>query len=143
VPRLRDPRTLLILALLLSWVALLLLMRSEFWTVPPPEVLERQRMVRPPTMQDLRALALQSAAETLTLTALLWPGRAYTLRLGLAAGGLVPYFILTAPLALTSVEQVHRRWLAALTLVLVAAAVLLLARAAFAALSRRPPPDEG
>jgi hypothetical protein len=136
VPRLRDPRTLLIIGLLLSWIVMLLLMRSEFWTLPAPEALQRERMVRPPTMQDLLTLALRSAGEILVLILLLWPGGGYAVRLSLTAVGLILYFVATAPMALTSVEQIHRRWLAAVAVVLLVATILTLLRAAVRALRR-------
>lgn len=136
MPRLRDPRTWLLLGLLLSWIAMLILMRIEFWTLPAPEALQRERMVRLPTMQTLRTSAVQSAVEFLVLALLLWPGRAYGVRLALTSAGLLVYYVVSAPMAITSVEQVHRRWLAAVAVVLLLATVGIFLRAAVRVLRR-------
>lgn len=134
MPRLRDPRTLLIIGLVLSWIVMLILMRSEFWTLPAPEAVQRERMVRPPTMDSLLTRAGRSAVELLLLTLLLLPGRAYAVRLALTTVGLILYYVLTTPMAITSVEQVHRRWLAAVAVVLLVATILTLSRAVARAL---------
>jgi hypothetical protein len=128
LPRLRDPRTWLILGLVLSWLAMLILMRHEFWTFPAPEVLQRERMVRAPTMQSLVTNAVRSGVELLLLTLLLWPGRAYAVRLATTTAGLIPYYVLTTPLGITSVDQVYRRWLAIVALVLLLATILTVSR---------------
>jgi hypothetical protein len=121
------------LLLLGSWIAMLALMRIEFWTVPPPEALARERMVRLPTPETLRGTALRSTAEVALLLLATIPGRAWVSRVALAGGMLALYFVLGAPLSVTSVEQVHRRWLALVALALLATA----AGAALVRLARR------
>jgi hypothetical protein len=110
--------------LVLSWSVMLVRMWSAFWRLPSPELLERQRMVRPPTFASLRWEIAQSAVELVILGVLLWPGwrRFYLLRLLTAGIGTLAWFLLTPPLAITSVQRVHRTWLA-----LVGASLVLLA----------------
>lgn len=131
--RLRNARVLLIMLLVVSWVVMLALMWRQFWTPPPPELLEQGRMVRPPTLAALGMVVVWSALELAVLTTLLWPGRYYRPRLAMTAVLLVPYFIFTTPLGINSVEQVHRRWLALIAALLLAgvavSAVMALVRA--------------
>jgi hypothetical protein len=136
MPRLRDPRIWLLLGLALSWLVMLVMMWSEFWTMPAPEVLQRERMVRAPTLESLRAHVLQSAGELLVLLLLLWPGRVYVLRLAVSTAGLILYAVLSAPIALTSVQQVHRRWLSGVIIVLLVTMLVVLGRAAVRGLRR-------
>jgi hypothetical protein len=112
--------------LLLSWFVMLARMWSAFWSVPSPELLERQRMVQPPTFASLRWEIAQSAVELVILWLLLWPGwrRFYLLRLLTAGIGTLAWFLLTPPLAITSVQRVHRTWLALVGALLVMLAIL-------------------
>jgi hypothetical protein len=120
----REPRLLLPVAVAASWVVLVLLMRREFWTLPAAEALVRERMVRPPGMQDLQGLAVRSGAEMLVIVALVWPGRAWIARVTTAALGAGVYFLATAPMALTSVALLHRRWLFGTAVVLLGMAAI-------------------
>jgi hypothetical protein len=119
-------RQLVLGGLVLSWSVMLVRMWSAFWSVPSPELLERQRMVQPPTFASLRWEIAQSAVELAIIGLFLWPGwrRFYLLRLLAAGTGTLVWFLLTPPLAITSVQRVHRRWLALVGALLVLLAVL-------------------
>lgn len=112
-------RQLLFLLVLLSWPIAAFLMWQQLWIVPDAEVLRVPRMVRPPTMQAFTREVLVLAAEVLVLASLLWPRRhLYAIRLLLAAAALPVWFVVTVPRGLTTVDQVHRRTIAVLILVL-------------------------
>lgn len=113
-------------ALVVGWIAMIGWMWSEFWTAPPPEALERERTVRLPTLATFRAEVGRSAVELAFFALAAWPRwrRALPLRLLAAGTAGAIWFVVSAPLALTSVELVHRRWLAAMV-----AAFLLLGMA--------------
>ena len=132
-------RTALAAGIALGWLAMVALMWKRLWTPPPPEVLQAPRMVQPPTPGRFGRAVAASAGELATLLLLLWPGwrRLYGLRLGVAAVGLSAWFLFTTPLGLSSVEQVHRRWLALVAAVLLLTAVVLLLGTAARALGRR------
>lgn len=110
------------MALILSWLVMLLYAWSAFATFPSTERLERSHMAAIPTLATVAWLVVRSALELTVLLALLWPWsrRYYALRTATAALLLPVYFLLTAPLTLTLVEWVHRRWLAAVELALIA-----------------------
>jgi hypothetical protein len=95
---------------------------SAFATFPSTERLERSHMAAIPTLATVAWLVVRSALELAVLLALLWPWsrRYYALRTATAALLLPVYFLMTAPLTLTLVEWVHRRWLAAVELALIA-----------------------
>lgn len=124
-------RTALAGALLLSWIALLPLLWRAFATLPSAERLQQSHMVQIPTLQTFGLQVASSAAEVAVLLLLVWPFalRRYLLRLWAAALGTIVYFIATVPLSLTTLQWVHRRWLAAVALVLLAAAVVASIRA--------------
>jgi hypothetical protein len=122
------PKSMLLGLLALSWPVMLALMWQAFWTVPPPEVLEQTRFVQPPTFGSLRHTVLLSAAELAALALWLWPGRHYVPRLLFSPILLSLYFIFTTPLGLTTVDQVHRRWLALWILLLGLIALLVALR---------------
>lgn len=113
-------------ALLLSWILLLPLLWQAFATVPSAERLQQSHMVRIPTLQTLWLQIGLSALELSVLLAVLWPlaSRRYLARLWAAALGSTAYFLFTAPLSLTTLEWVHRRWLAAVALGLLLSALL-------------------
>ena len=125
-------------ALGLSWAVMLALMWAAFWRLPSPELLQRQRLVQPPTLASLAWEALLSALERAAFVALLWPrwARFYAARLAAAVLGGALWFVLTTPLAISSIERVHRRWLA---LVVLALALLLAGRLLRAGRARRRP----
>jgi hypothetical protein len=126
-------------ALILGWLTMLLYAWSAFATFPSAERLEQSRMAPIPTLRSLAMLGARSAVELTALLVLTWPwrSRAYTTRLALAAGLLVAWFVLTAPLTLSMTEWVHRRWLAAVTAGLILAFLAaLVARGVRAGLQR-------
>ena len=110
------------IALILSWLVMLLYAWSAFATFPSAERLERSHMTSIPTLATVGWLVVRSALEMSVLLALLWPWsrRLYALRTATAALLLPVYFLMTAPLTLTMVEWVHRRWLAGVELALIA-----------------------
>ena len=113
--------------LALSWLLMLGLAWRAYQTPPPPEVLEGPpRMVPPPTPASLARILTLSITELGALLLVLWPRwrRGYTVRLWLAAVGTVLWFIATVPLGLTTVVQVHRRWLAGVAALLLVAALI-------------------
>lgn len=96
-----------------SWPVMLLEAWSAFATLPSPERLETSRLAAIPTLRTVARLVMRSAAELAVVLALLWPWRErwYTRRLLGSAGLLAVWFVATAPLVLTRLEWVHRRWL--------------------------------
>ena len=133
-----DPRYWFLALLVISWLVMLVLMWREFWTLPSPELLERRREVQPPTMRSLFGSVVRALAELAVLLVLLWPGRLYRTRVAGTALLLVAWFVFTVPMTISSVEQVHRRWLAAVFLAL---PVVLLASLAAALVRRFRAPD--
>jgi hypothetical protein len=119
-------RQLVLGGLVLSWSVMLVRMWIAFWSVPSAELLERQRMVQAPTFATLRWEIAQSAVELAILGFVLWPGwhRFYLLRLLTAGFGTLAWFLLTPPLAITSVQRVHRTWLALVGALLILLAIL-------------------
>lgn len=100
--------------LVLSWLVMLLYAWSAFSTVPSAERLEESRMTQIPTLFTFGMLALRSVVELIAVLALVWPAaRLYLTRVLFAAIALAAYFLATAPLTVTLMEWVHRRWLAA------------------------------
>ena len=109
-------------ALAVSWVVMLRYAWSAFSTLPSAERLETSRMAHIPTLGVFGWLAVRSAIELVAMVALAWPARRrHATRLAVAAVVLPAWFIGTAPLTLTVVEWVHRRWLAGVWLALVLA----------------------
>ena len=118
-------RILLFTGIAVSWAVMLTYAWTAFSTLPSPERLETSRMARIPTLDVMRGLAARSAAELAVLLALAWPApRRYTTRLVVAVLALPVWFLATAPLTLTSVQWVHRRWLAAVWLAVSGALVI-------------------
>lgn len=106
--------------LIIGWLVMLLYLWSAFATFPSPERLAQPRMVRIPTLGSIALVAGRSALELAVVLALLWPrsGRAWELRLFVAAALLTGWFFATTPLSVSIVDWVHRRWLAATALAL-------------------------
>jgi hypothetical protein len=122
----------LTLLLVLGWLLLLPLLWNAFSTLPSAERLAESRMARIPTLQAFLFIAGRSAAELLGVLALTWPrSRLYATRLAATTAGLLVYFLFSAPLSLTRMAWLHRRWLALVLLTLFAALVIeLIVRAA-------------
>lgn len=119
-------RQLLFLLVLISWPVTAFLMWQQLWTLPDPEILRLPRMVRPPTMQAFTREAIIAAGEVLVIATLVWPRRRfYATRLLVAAAALPIWFLITVPRGLTTVDQVHRRVVAALILLLWISLVML------------------
>jgi hypothetical protein len=112
-------RQLLFLLVLISWPVTAFLMWQQLWMLPDAEILRLPRMVRPPTMQAFTRETVIAAGEVLVIAALVWPRRRlYATRLLVAAAALPVWFLVTVPRGLTTVDQVHRRAVAALILLL-------------------------
>lgn len=128
---------------LASWPIMVWRMWSAFWTVPSAELLERQRLVELPTMSTFWMEVGVGAVELALVSLLLWPRwrKHYRLRLLAVVAGTAVWFFVTTPLAISSIERVHRQWLAlvhvATLLALVLALLAPLARWALRRL-RRP-----
>ena len=117
---------------------MLALQWRAFWTPPPAELLEQQRMVRPPTLEGLAAGVGRSAAELAAILLLVWRGRLWAARVAVAGLVTATYFVWSAPaVGVNSVEQVHRRWLAFVAATLLAAGAAALLVRLGAALRRR------
>lgn len=115
----------LTILLALGWIALVPMLWSAFSTLPSAERLEQSRMARIPTLGAFLFVLGKSAVELLAVLALTWPRvRGYATRLAVAALGLVAWFFFSTPLSLTRMEWLHRRWLVAMVLLLLAALVL-------------------
>jgi hypothetical protein len=109
--------------LVIGWLYMLLRMWDSFATFPTEERLEHSRTVAIPTLQSLALLMGRSAIELAVVLALTWPwaARRWAARAWAAALLLAAWFIATAPLTLSGVMWVHRRWLAATALFLAVA----------------------
>lgn len=108
-----------------SWPIMVLLMWRALWTVPDAAVLQSPRMVPPPTLASFWLQTAMAAAEVAALAVLIWPRwRRWGLRVGLAALALPAWFLATVPNGLTTVDQVHRRGLVALVVVVWVAAIV-------------------
>ena len=85
-------------------------------------------MARIPTLGAFLVMVARSAIELLGVIVLTWPRvRLYGRRLAVATAGLLLYFLFSAPLSLTRMEWLHRRWLATVILLLLLALMLELA----------------
>lgn len=144
----RNFRWIVLAGLVLSWVVMVTVMAAEFRAVPAADVLQRHRMVQPPTAATFGVEVAASALALVFACLVLWPGwaRLYRTRLLTTGAALALWFLLTPPLAITSVQRVHRSWLALTGLSLVALAGLSLLYAAITRIMGRagaagPPPD--
>lgn len=143
VPR-SLPRILFCLGLVITWVIMMAYAWSAFSTMPTPERLETSRMSRIPTLDTLTWLGARSALELAFLVGLAWPAaRRYAARLFVGLIALGGWFFATAPLTLTGVEWVHRRWLAAVWLAFLLALIVTGAGRMFAAAVTRAGAGEG
>jgi hypothetical protein len=113
-----------------SWPLMVARMWIALWTVPSAELLQRERLVRIPTVETFWHQTLVSGAELVVLVALLWPRwrAGYPIRLLTAGAGTFLWIVFTAPMGITSLQRVHRQWL--LLVVGVCATALLLGFAA-------------
>ncbi|HEU5208446.1 MAG TPA: hypothetical protein VFU06_03460 [Longimicrobiales bacterium] len=118
------------LCLAVSWVILLPFLWSAVTTLPSPERLDQSRTVAIPTLGSFLRVMAVSAAELVAALLIIWPAwrSAYTLRLFGAAALLGMWFVFSAPMSLTRLEWVHRRWLALLAFLQFAAGVYRLVR---------------
>jgi hypothetical protein len=116
-------------ALILGWLYMLLRMWSAFATFPSAERLEQARLVAIPTLGTLALLGLRSSVELAAVLALTWPwsARLWILRVWSAALIVAIYFVATAPLGISAVTWVHRRWLVGMAagLAVIATAALI------------------
>jgi hypothetical protein len=101
-------------------------MWQALWTLPSPELLQRERLVDIPTVATFWSMVLASGAELAVLILLLWPRweRGYPYRLLAASLGTFLWIVATAPVGITSLQRVHRQWLL-LVVVLCMAAFLV------------------
>jgi hypothetical protein len=111
--------------LILGWLVMLLYLWSAFATFPSAERLEQSRTMPIPSLRAAALLVARSALELGAALLLLWPWRAryYALRALAAAIGFGAWFIASTPLTISAMGWVHRRWLAAMILVLLLAFV--------------------
>jgi hypothetical protein len=109
--------------LILGWLIMLLYLWAGFATLPSAERLEHSRMMAIPTLRTVVLLGVRSMVELGVLLLVLWPGwaRFWAARLLTSSLLLAGWFLVTTPLTLSTMDWVHRRWIAA------NAAVLLLA----------------
>jgi hypothetical protein len=110
------------LGLIVGWLVMLLYLWAGFATFPSAERLEHSRMMAIPTLRTVALLGVRSVFELAVVLVVLWPGwsRLWAARLLTASLLLAAWFLVTTPLTLSTIDWVHRRWIAA------NAAVLLL-----------------
>jgi hypothetical protein len=110
--------------LLIGWLVMVPLLWSAFASLPSEARLQQTRMAAIPTLGTFFTTLTVSVLELCVLLALLWPWRArrYGTRLALAAAAAFTWFLLTTPLSITRLQWIHRRWLFAVIVVLVAGA---------------------
>lgn len=127
------------LGLILGWLVMLLYLWAAFATLPSAERLEHTRMTAIPTLRTVALLGARSAVELAVLLVLLWPwwARFWALRLLAAALLFAVWFIATAPLTLSSIEWVHRRWIAAMSVVLLLSWIIVVTAGLTRAARRR------
>jgi hypothetical protein len=118
-----------------TWPLTVVRMWRALWTLPSPELLQRERLVDIPTVATFWSLVLASGAELAVLVLLLWPRweRGYPYRLLAASLGTFLWIVVTAPVGITSLQRVHRQWL----LLVVALCLAAFLVRALAALGRR------
>ncbi|HEX6558283.1 MAG TPA: hypothetical protein VF021_02455, partial [Longimicrobiales bacterium] len=98
-PRIR-PRLGYLVMLALSWIVLVVLMWQAFRTMPSAESLRDARHVPPPLPGDFVRYVVESLAQLILVTAMLWPWwRRHYIWPGLAVTlALMAWFILSVPL---------------------------------------------
>lgn len=114
--------------LVIGWLVMLLYLWSAFATLPSPERLEQARTVRIPTLRTVAVLVVRSGVELAAVLALLWPWsrRLFEVRMFAAGSLLTGWFLATTPLSMSTVDWVHRRWLAAMVVVLMTGLLVVL-----------------
>ncbi len=126
--RTRLGRILLVVLLVLGWLVAVPLMWHAVTTVPSAARLQAMssRIMHPPGPATFLRTAGRSLAELLVLVALLWPGwrRLWLLRLLVAFVGLFIWAVVTMPLELTELEQIHHQWLVGCDLAILLAMVV-------------------
>jgi hypothetical protein len=112
-------------ALMGSWVVMVAYMWDALTTIPSAERLEETRMAVIPTPRTFAAAVIFSALELGVVLAVLWPWRPnwYAARIAVATLGLITWFIITTPMALSQMDWVHRRWLGFMILAVAAGLV--------------------
>ncbi len=126
-------RILLDAALVVSWLVSVPYMWKSVTTVPSAARLQAMssRIMQVPSPTTFLKLTGQSFVELAVVVALLWPWwrRFWLARLVLAFLGLALWAVVTVPLELTDLEQVHHRWLVGgVGLVLIAMLATIVAR---------------
>ncbi len=129
----RLGRILLTAAIAVSWLVVVPLMWHAVSTVPSAARLQEMssRILHVPTPTTFLRTAGQSLVELIVLLLLLWPlwRRLWLTRLLVAFLTLGIWAVLTMPLELTRLEQVHHQWLVGCDVaLLVAIVVTILAR---------------
>jgi hypothetical protein len=142
-PGRRRLRWALLALLAAGWLVMAYAMWRAYWVLPSPELLQRQRMITPPTLGSVGRLVLLSLLELAVLSAVLWPRweRFYATRLFAAAVAGAAWFLFTTPLAITSVQRVHRIWFAVMVVLLLISWLAALAVGTLDRLRRRAPPQ--
>jgi hypothetical protein len=114
----RGWRILVWCLLVAGWLFMLLHLWDAFAAFPSAERLEHSRTVAIPTLQTLGLLALRSTLELAAVLVLTWPwwDRRWIARVWTTALLVTAWFIITAPLTLSRMMWVHRRWLVAMAL---------------------------
>ena len=127
--------------LIAGWLVAVWYMWEALTALPSSGQLETSRLVAIPTVRTFWAATLFSGLELAVVLALLWPWRPelYASRVALALLSLVTWFILTTPLDITRMDWVHRRWMAAMAVVLATTLALLVLTRAITRLARSEP----
>ncbi len=124
----RSGRIGLTLAIAASWLAAVPLMWRAVTTVPSAERLQAMssRIMHVPSPTTFLRTGGQSLVELLLLLLLLWPfwRRLWLTRLLVAFLALGTWAVLTMPLELTTLEQVHHQWLVGCDVALLLAMVV-------------------
>lgn len=124
----RRARIALWATLVASWVVAVVYMWDAVTTVPSADLLEESRLLGIPTSRTFVTAAIFSGMELGVVLAALWPWRPsfYASRIGLAALGVVTWFIMTTPMDLSRMDWIHRRWLTFLAVTLTVGLLVLL-----------------
>jgi hypothetical protein len=125
--------------LALGWIVAVAYMWDAMATIPSAERLEESKLVVIPTPQTFLTSVIFSGMELAVVLAALWPWRPayYASRLTVTTLALMAWFVTTTPMDLSRMDWVHRRWLAATTLLVLVALLVLLAYRLVLALARR------
>ena len=133
-------RILLVLALALGWAVAVFFMWKAVTTLPSAERLRvmSSQIMHVPTPRTFLRTAGQSLLELLALVLLLWPGwrPLWLIRLLVAFLALGIWAVLTVPLELTRLEQVHHQWLVGCDVALLVAMAATIVSRIFQAIRR-------